>query len=140
MIEQLTHAIRGGQYTGPKTILGFLGAVYLLAVSFALGTIVALASSGKVIWLIPVILLLVVVGTVALIWAVLKLAGKDPTPLVLGQISGGDYIAHKQLLKRGDSAAGELLEVPENLLRGLPENAEEDRVGGETDGGSEKET
>ena len=127
MLEQLTHVVRGGQYTAPKTILGFLGAVYLLGVTFALGVSVALASSGELLWLIPVILFVVVACTAALIWAVLRLAQKDPTPLVLGQMSGGDYLAHQRLLKMGDSRAGEQLATPQAPLE--EPKAEAGRVG-----------
>jgi uncharacterized transporter YbjL len=122
MWEQVTHAIRGGQYSAPKTILGFLGTIYLLGVSFALGAIVALASSGREVWLIPVVILLVVVGTVSLIWSVLHLAQKDPTPLVVGQMTGGDFTAHQKMLKMGDSTTGELIEQP-GIIDVVPKEA-----------------
>jgi hypothetical protein len=113
VFEHLGQAIRGGQYTAPKTILGFFGAGYLIFCSLCLGSIIALASTGTLIWLIPVIFLAAVLGTIGLFRSVLRSAEKDPTPLVLREMSGSDYIAHRKLLSMGDSTSREGLQLPD---------------------------
>lgn len=79
--------------------------------SFALGAILAVAAVDGLHWLIPVILLFVGIGIVALVWSVLRLAEKDPTPLVLGEMTGGDWIAHRHLTM-GDDLRGDQIEAP----------------------------
>lgn len=79
--------------------------------SFALGAIIALAGVDDLRWLIVPILLFFAVGVVVLVAVVLRLAQKDPTPLVLGEMTGEDWIAHKRLIM-GDSQRGDRLEVP----------------------------
>lgn len=83
----------------------------LIVLSFALGAIVAIATVDGLRWLIPVILLFVATGVVVLVWAVLRLAQKDPTPLVLGEMTGGDWLAHRRLVM-GDDLRGDQIEIP----------------------------
>lgn len=111
MIQQLSQAIGGGHYSAPKTILGFLGVIVLIVATFALGAIIALAGNHDLHWLILPILAFVGLGVVVLVGIVLRLAQKDPTPLVLGEMTGEDWIAHKRLVM-GDSLRGERIESP----------------------------
>lgn len=90
----------------------------LIATTFSLGAIITLASYSDLRWLVIPILLFIGVGIVALIAVVLRLAQKDPTPLVLGELSGEDWLAHKQLLM-GDSDIGDRIEPPP-VKRGEP--------------------
>lgn len=123
MIEQVTHAIRGGQYSAPKTVLGFLGVIALIIASFASVAIITFASTSGLHWLVLPTLLFVGVGAVALVWAVLHLAREDPTPLVLGEITGDEFIANRKVTK-GDSVSGEYVELAP-ARPGPPETIEE---------------
>lgn len=117
MWRQVSQAFTSGQYSAPKTILGFLGAVYVALLSFAFAAILVLVSTESVQWLIAPILAFVGLGTIALLIAVLYFARKDPTPLVLGQITGGEFNEHRRITQ-GDSLHGERILIP-----GAPEEA-----------------
>lgn len=86
----------------------------LICASFALGAIIALAGNSNLRWLVAPVLLFFALGVVVLVVVVLRLAQRDPTPLVLGEMSGEEWIAHKRLLM-GDSERGDRLEVPPSL-------------------------
>jgi len=88
-----------------------LGAIVLIVAGFALGAIVAFAGNDDLHWLIVPVLLFFGASVVALVAVVLRLAQKDPTPLVLGEMTGKDWIAHKQLIM-GDSLQGDRVEIP----------------------------
>ena len=125
----MTQAIKSGQYSAPKTVLGFLGGIALIVAALASVAIVTFASSSDLHWLLIPVLLFVALGSVALVWAVLRLAREDPTPLVLGEMTGGDYIAHRKLTK-GDSTSGEYIELPSTTPSGDPEDIEEPPIPG----------
>jgi hypothetical protein len=127
--QQVTQAFSRGEYSSPKTLLGFLGAIYVAVLAFFLAVTIVVVSSDSVRWLIGPILLFVALGTVGLLAAVLYFARKDPTPLVLGQITGGEFNEHRRITQ-GDSLRGERIltsKAPLEVESGVEPVEEEDR-------------
>jgi hypothetical protein len=79
-------------YAAPRTILGFFGIVLLLVVSGGVAAIGFLARHSALYYLIPDVLLGVVLFAVLEFVAVIAVALTDPTRLMLGQITGGEFI------------------------------------------------
>ena len=109
LVQHAFESITGRQSTAPRTILGFFLGLFTVAVSGAVGATFALADSE---WdgLIPFIWAFVGLITVLLGVAVFVIAWKDPSKLMLGQISGHDYLAIRRLTL-GDSSVGERRDV-----------------------------
>jgi hypothetical protein len=119
-------------YAAPRTILGFFGIVLLLVVSGAVAAIGFLARHTGLYYLIPDILLGSIAFAVLELVAVIGIALVDPTRLMLGQMTGTEFIEHRRLgLLLGDSAYGERLEL--RPVQGpLKDPAPADDVGGAT--------
>lgn len=110
----------GGQYRSPKTLLGFLGVVVLIMSSFTFAVTLVLADNESLRWLVGPLLLVFFIGVVVLVVVVIRLAQRDPTPLVLGEMSGEDWIAHRRLVV-GDSDLGERVELPQTAAASAPQ-------------------
>lgn len=103
-LREATRAVTTANYRAPKTILGFFALVVaILSSSTVIGILARVAALHGLI--IPVLLLLAGIAAAA-IAGVIATAWKDPTILMLGQVSGEIYIANRKLTL-GDSAAGD---------------------------------
>jgi hypothetical protein len=99
-------AVQRRQFTSPRTVLGFYAGVLVILDSASLLAIGVLAETHTMAWLIPWILGFGAVVFVGLIGGVFTINIIDPGKLMLGQISGTEYVAmHK--IPLGDSLAGE---------------------------------
>ena len=102
---QLFRGARGGEYSAPKTVLGFFNIVLAILTTGCVGVAAVLASQPKLYYLIPYSLGLAFVFFVILVVGVFIVMLKDPTKLQLGEVSARDFINYQLTL--GDSAAGE---------------------------------
>jgi hypothetical protein len=105
-LREATRAMTAANYRAPKTILGFFALVVAILSS---STVVVIGIIARVPALhgliIPVLLLLAGIAAAA-IGGVIATAWKDPTILMLGQVSGEIYIANRKLTL-GDSTTGD---------------------------------
>lgn len=108
-IREIAHEIRGGTYRSPKTILGFFAIVVGLVLAAVVTTVAVLARAESLHALIPWILGFAAILVVVVLAGIFFTAWKDPTVLMLGQITGHDYIENRKLTL-GDSIAGEYIE------------------------------
>lgn len=106
LIRQAVEAVTSRESTAPRTILGFLLAMYAVLLAGSVAVVIALVSTGSS-SLIPYVLAFIGLMTVVLGAAVLVITWKDPTRLMLGQITGREYAAIRRELTFGDSESGE---------------------------------
>lgn len=104
--SEVNQVLRTGEHSSPKTVLGFFGVVLLIVVGGSTGLILALSSSEKTVDYVPYVLGFSALVVVALLTTVVTAMVKDPTRLMLGQITGREYIDHRRLTL-GDSTSGE---------------------------------
>jgi hypothetical protein len=109
-INEVTRAVRKGEYTAPKTILGFFAIMISIAASTTVAAIGLLAGNARFGYLIPIILIIFVFIFLLVTITIMRIAWKDPSKLMLGRITGKDY-AVIQRLTLGDSNAGEFVEA-----------------------------
>jgi len=110
MPKEASHTIRTASYKSPKTILGFFAIVVGILVTGASVVVGLLARFDSLHPFIPWILIFAAIVIVAVLVGVFVTAWKDPTVLMLGQISGQDYIENRKLAL-GDSSSGEYYEI-----------------------------
>ncbi|HYI12667.1 MAG TPA: hypothetical protein VEK57_26690 [Thermoanaerobaculia bacterium] len=105
-LREATRAVTTANYRAPKTILGFFALTVAILSSSTVVVIGILARVAALHGLIiPVLVLLAGIAAAAL-GGVIVTAWKDPTILMLGQVSGEIYIANRKLTL-GDSATGD---------------------------------
>lgn len=105
-MQQWSRAIRAGEVSSPKTILGFFAIVLAILVGGAVSAAVALGG-GDYRFLIPIIFLFVGVVFIVLVAIVVLAMWRDPTRLMLGRMTGREYIDFVRLTQ-GDSRHGEV--------------------------------
>ena len=105
-LRQATEAVTSANYRSPKTILGFFAVVLSVLASATVVVVAILAGEPKLHRLIVPVLAFVGTVVVSSLASVLLTAWKDPTILMLGQVTGEIYIANRKL-SLGDSGAGE---------------------------------
>ena len=120
----LTATVQSRQIASPKTVLGFYAGVLVILDSASLIGVGVLAETHTMVWLIPWILGFAAVAFLLLVGGVFAVNLLDPGKLMLGQITGSEYVAmHSMPL--GDSLSGErdviVVEPPERILPGNPD-------------------
>lgn len=105
-VQEVVRAFRSGERTSPKTVLGFLAIMVSILATASIFSVWLLSSKPNLYYLIPIVLIVFVILFILVISAVLLIGWKDPSKLMLGQITGRDY-ALIQRLTLGDSNAGE---------------------------------
>lgn len=118
LIQQLAQAAT----SGPKTVLGFCALALGIIVTGSVAGIAVLARYTELHHHIGQILVVDLVFSACLIGAVLLIALLDPMKLMLGQVGGDEYIAHRRLTL-GDSTSGERVA---NVVVALEPNARAD--------------
>ncbi len=108
-IHQAIQSITSRRSSQPRTILGFLFAIYSALTAAAVAFTIALVGTGSS-WLIGFIVAYVGIIGVGLLIAVMRQASKDPTGLQVGQLTGSEYESIRRLTL-GDSSSGERIEV-----------------------------
>ncbi len=107
-IHELTRAFKGGERSSPKTVLGFFAIMIGIAGTTAVAAIAFIAGVDKLRYLVPVILIVFLVVFLSVMIVVMVLSWKDPSKLMLGQITGRDYVLiQQQKMTLGDSTSGE---------------------------------
>jgi hypothetical protein len=108
-LPSAAQSLAAASVKSPKTILGFFAAV--IAILFAGATVVVgiLARDPILHHLIVPILVYSGILIVVVLGGVFFTAWKDPTILMLGQVTGEVFIQHKKLIL-GDSFSGEFTE------------------------------
>jgi hypothetical protein len=110
VLQQVVHAVRGGEYRAPRTILAFLGSIVAITAAMVVGLAFALSGSASLHFVIVGAAVFAVILVCIAVGVVVVFAWKDPSKLLLGQVSAKDYIAIQTM---GDDAYGEYLEIPE---------------------------
>jgi hypothetical protein len=105
-LVQLTRALRGGERTSPKTVLGFLALMTSIFAALTISITWLLAGTSSLHYLIPIIVGIFVLFFFLVVLAVVMIAWKDPSKLMLGQITGRDYVLIQQLTM-GDNVSGD---------------------------------
>lgn len=100
--------IRGRQLAQPKTILSFILGVFTVVVTA--GVAVAIALVGDSLTLVAIILAFIALFAIGLVVTVMRQTARDPSALMLGEITGTEYEAIRRLTL-GDSSAGERVET-----------------------------
>jgi hypothetical protein len=108
-IHQLTHAVRRGEFKSPKTVLGFFAGMVGIAASVMVLTIWLVERTASLRYIVPSVLIAFLAIFLLVLISVMVIALKDPSKLMLGQISGRDY-AEIQKITLGDSSSGERVE------------------------------
>jgi hypothetical protein len=123
-LNQAIEAVRARESSSPRTILGVLLAIYGVLISGSVVVVIAMVGSdsdGPIPW----ILLFDALITMALGAAILVITWKDPSRLMLGQLTGREYESIRRL-HVGDDKAGEHQKpvVPPSQVLELEENSE----------------
>lgn len=105
----LLRRTRGGEFSTPKTVLGFYAGVMAIVELGVVGVITVLATNDSLRYLVPWTLLFAALVLVALIGIVVAMNIRDPSKLQLGQMTGREFIDY-QRLTLGDSVSGEYTE------------------------------
>jgi hypothetical protein len=108
-VHQFTRAIRSGEYKSPKTVLGFFAGMIGIAATVLISAVWLLERTPSLRYLIPIALALFLMVFLFVLIIVVVITMKDPSKLMLGQISGRDY-AEIQKVTLGDSSSGERVE------------------------------
>jgi hypothetical protein len=105
-IKQVTDAVRSSATPQPKTVLGFLWAIFATDALGVPGIIWALNRAGADRYIGLVLLASAVVGAVSLGAAVVGMF-LAPTKLMLLPLSGQEFTEHYRTVTLGDNEAGE---------------------------------
>jgi hypothetical protein len=119
VLAEVTSAVRNRHTVNPKTILGYFAIVLGLLLTATVGATGTLAATGVYTDAIPWILgfagfvfLFLLIGPFVVAW-------KDPSKLMLTQVTGTEYVQIQQRRLLGDSDQGERLEL-ESLMTTAP--------------------
>jgi hypothetical protein len=102
-------AITSASYRTPKTVLGFFAIIVGLVIAGASTVIAVFSRQTDLYALIVPVLVFVGFVVLAVLGGIFVTAWKDPTILMLGQVTGDIYIQNRRLTL-GDSTAGEFTE------------------------------
>ncbi|MEE6273333.1 hypothetical protein V2J56_08230 [Georgenia sp. MJ206] len=106
MAHQIVAAVGSKQTSNPKTVLAFYATVLGIVLAGTISAVGVLAWTDTATELIPWVLLVGWSTALAIVAGVYRLNSKDPSRLMLGQITGTEYAAiHSTTL--GDSTRGE---------------------------------
>lgn len=106
MFRETAEAFTTARYQAPKTVLGFFAIVLAILVTGVAAVVAILARNSTVTYLIVPILVFAGIVVIGVLVGVFVTAWKDPTILMLGQVSGEIFVENRRL-KLGDSVAGE---------------------------------
>jgi hypothetical protein len=110
LISEVTRAIRGRQTINPRTVLGFYATVIGLLLAATVGGVAVLATTGHALHLIPWLLGFAGAAVVVLLIGVFIITLVDPSKLMLGQVTGSEYVAIQRTVL-GDALTGEHVEL-----------------------------
>lgn len=108
-IREVQQTIKSGSYRSPKTILGFFAIIIGILLTATTATIGILSRSELLHWLIVPVLIFAALVILFVLIGVFVTAWKDATVLMLGQVTGQEFIENRKLTL-GDSISGEYIE------------------------------
>jgi hypothetical protein len=132
LIKQAVESISQRQSSSPRTILGFLLGMYGALIGGSAAVIIGLVASSSDEY-IPFVLAFAALVTLALGCAVIIIAWKDPSRLMLGQVTASEYATIRRL-HLGDDKQGEHVGrvVGTTLLDEERTSSDEESLTGET--------
>lgn len=133
-MRQMSREVVSGAYTRPKTVLAFFGIVLAIAVAGAVGLVAVVGRYDLAETFIWVALVFVAVIFIAILFEVFRHIRRDPTRLMLGEMSGREF-AEYQRMTMGDSLTGEVVETTALDGRVLTDGTPSLPQGGEESGG-----
>lgn len=107
MATQVTQAVRRKQTLNPKTVLGFYATILGLLFAGVVGIVSVLAATDTSTFLIPWLLGFAGTFLLLLMLGVFIVSLRDPSRLLLTQVSGTEYVAIQTQTVLGDSLTGE---------------------------------
>lgn len=115
-VARIMENIQAARTHNPKTVLAFLATVLGIAVAGSTGAGSAVLLSGKLLWLAPIAFGFAGALVVAVLVVVFIIIWKDPSKLLLTQLSGSEYLSIQREIVLGDSTSGEKrVSVPPSL-------------------------
>lgn len=105
-MEAATRVFRQTQTSNPRTVLAFYATLVGLTLAAGGGIIAALSATSTSTYLIPGLLIFLALFVIGTAIAIMLVMLKDPSKLMLGQVSGTEYAEIQQVLL-GDSSRGE---------------------------------
>jgi hypothetical protein len=134
-VPQWMETIQSARSYNPKTVLGFLATVVGIAVVGCTAAGTALLLNDKVLWLVPIVFAFGALLVVGVLVGVFLILFKDPSKLLLTQLSGTEYLDIQRGLVLGDSASGEqVVHVPQSANGGSNSHGKIIKLEGEVDG------
>lgn len=103
LIDGVTQGIRHRRNESPRTVLAFAATVLGLALAGDVGAVGVLAGTGVSTYLIPWLLGFAALLVVALLVTVFLIALRDPSKLMLGQVTGTEYVKIQSSLVRSSN-------------------------------------
>jgi hypothetical protein len=113
---------RRGEYSAPRTVLGFYAGVLAILEAGVVGVLAVLATQDSLRDLIPYVLAFAGAVLVGLIVVVVAMNLKDPSKLQLSPMTGQEFIDY-QRFTLGDSIGGDYVEEVPVVRRGQPRPA-----------------
>ncbi|HEU5142976.1 MAG TPA: hypothetical protein VFU04_07460 [Solirubrobacterales bacterium] len=149
-MASILQGARKGEFTSPKTVLGFYAGVLVIVEAGVGGACLILATDKDLHYLIPWVLGFGGIALIGVMAVVIAMNFRDPTKLQLGRVTGREFLAYQRVTK-GDSIAGEYIDkVPApaaalinpspsgpaaDVNDTAPEVSERDAPSSETEGG-----
>ena len=104
----------------PKTIVGFCSIMTGIGITGALGLVLVLAGTQTHLWMIPYLSGFILLLPILVLAVVLNLAARDPSKLMLGQVTGTEYAEIQRITMLNSefpdqAEARRVLEVTEKL-------------------------
>ena len=115
-LANATETVTTANYRSPKTVLGFFAIVVAIVVTGATFVTGLLSRTPTLHHLVVPVLLFAGILVVAVLVGIFVTAWKDPTTLMLGQVTGEVFIENRRLTL-GDSNAGE---YTEDIVSAIP--------------------
>jgi len=110
MASALVNAVTHRKTLNPKTVLGFYATILGILFAGVVSVVGVLAASNVMVHLIPWLLVFSGATLLGLLVAVFILTLRDPSKLMLTQVTGTEYAVIQQRIV-GDSAQGERVEL-----------------------------
>lgn len=109
--KELEFEVEGKHSTNkkPKTVLGFFAIVLCIVNTGGITLIGLLAGTESLHFLIPWVLSFLALVDLGIIGGIFAVTCFDPTKLMLGQVTGNEYLANRKLTL-GDNEQGEYIE------------------------------
>ncbi|GIG40499.1 hypothetical protein [Cellulomonas phragmiteti] len=118
-VSEAVQGFHSKRTENPKTVLAFYATILGLALTADTALVGVLASTGESTWLIPWLILFAGTLSIGLLAAVFFVALRDPSKLMLGQVTGEQYVEIQKLTLTTQTAdIQEVAQVTLNRIEG----------------------